>query len=64
MMVHIIDQDKCTRCGTCISVCPERFSAITKVSGETIEVPDEPIPVTAARPGAKKEEGAAAESEE
>jgi NADH-quinone oxidoreductase subunit F len=44
-MVHIIDQDKCTKCGTCMNVCPERFSSIVKVSGETIEVPSEPIPV-------------------
>jgi len=52
-MVHIIDQDKCIKCGTCLDVCPERFGAITKVSGEEIEVPSEPVPVTAAKPGAK-----------
>jgi NADH:ubiquinone oxidoreductase subunit F (NADH-binding)/(2Fe-2S) ferredoxin/Pyruvate/2-oxoacid:ferredoxin oxidoreductase delta subunit len=50
-MVHIIDQEKCIKCGTCMNACPERFSAITKVSGETIEVPSEPIPVTASSPG-------------
>ncbi len=52
-MVHIIDQDKCIKCGTCLDVCPDRFGAITKVSGEKIEVPSEPVPVTAAKPGAK-----------
>lgn len=44
-MVHIIDQKKCIKCGTCLNVCPARFSAVTKVSGEKIEVPAEPIPV-------------------
>src|SRR3990172_2469364 len=44
-IIHVIDQSKCTKCNTCLSVCPERFSAVIKVSGETIQVPDEPIPV-------------------
>ncbi|MBI4283092.1 MAG: NADH-quinone oxidoreductase subunit NuoF [Chloroflexi bacterium] len=48
-MVHIIDQEKCTKCGTCLSVCPERFGAIVKVSGEKVEVPSQPIPITPRR---------------
>ncbi|MBI2849556.1 MAG: 4Fe-4S binding protein [Chloroflexi bacterium] len=52
-MVHVIDQAKCTKCGTCLAVCPERFSAVTKVSGEKIEVPAEPIPVVV-KPKAEK----------
>jgi NADH-quinone oxidoreductase subunit F len=51
-MVHIIDQEKCVKCGTCLDVCPERFGAVVKVSGETIDVPAEPIPVTAGKPKA------------
>jgi NADH:ubiquinone oxidoreductase subunit F (NADH-binding)/(2Fe-2S) ferredoxin/NAD-dependent dihydropyrimidine dehydrogenase PreA subunit len=51
-MVHIIDQEKCIKCGTCLDVCPERFSAVTRVSGEEIEVPSEPVPVTAGKPPA------------
>jgi len=47
--VHIIDQSKCIKCGTCLEVCPARFDAVTKVSGEQLEVPSEPIPVTAAK---------------
>ena len=39
--IHMIDQDKCTKCGTCYEVCPSRFGAVTKISGEP--VPD-PIP--------------------
>jgi NADH:ubiquinone oxidoreductase subunit F (NADH-binding)/NAD-dependent dihydropyrimidine dehydrogenase PreA subunit/(2Fe-2S) ferredoxin len=49
-MVHVIDQEKCIRCGTCLNVCPPRFSAVVKVSAEEIEVPREPVPVTAGKP--------------
>ena len=49
-MVHIIDQDQCVKCGTCLEVCPARFGAVMKVSAETIEVPSEPVPVTAGKP--------------
>jgi NADH-quinone oxidoreductase subunit F len=44
-LVHVINQDKCIKCGTCTDVCPPRFSAIAKVSGEQIEVPLEPVPI-------------------
>jgi NADH-quinone oxidoreductase subunit F len=44
-MIHVIDQDKCTKCGTCLDVCPTRFSAVAKVSGEEPETPDKPIPI-------------------
>jgi NADH:ubiquinone oxidoreductase subunit F (NADH-binding)/(2Fe-2S) ferredoxin/Pyruvate/2-oxoacid:ferredoxin oxidoreductase delta subunit len=46
-MVHVIDQNKCIKCGTCLEKCPTKFSAIRKVSGETVEVPKEPVPVAA-----------------
>ena len=49
-MVHIIDQEKCVKCGSCLDACPARFGAIVKVSGEKVDVPKEPIPVTAAKP--------------
>ncbi|MDD4859436.1 MAG: NADH-quinone oxidoreductase subunit NuoF [Dehalococcoidales bacterium] len=51
-MVHIIDQEKCVKCGTCLEVCPAKFAAVKKVSGEKIEVPKEPVPVMAGKPGA------------
>jgi len=30
--VHVIDQNKCTKCGTCFEVCPSKFNAVTKTS--------------------------------
>ena len=46
-LVHVIDQDKCIKCGTCTDVGPPRFTAIAKVSGEQVEVPLQPIPIEA-----------------
>ena len=48
-LVHIIDQSKCIKCGTCLDVCPPRFSAVIKVSGEKIKVPQQPVPVAERR---------------
>jgi NADH-quinone oxidoreductase subunit F len=48
-LVHIVDQQKCVRCGTCYEVCPARFSAVVKVSGQKLEVPDKPIPVVGSK---------------
>jgi len=50
--VHIIDEAKCTKCGTCLGICPPKVSAITKVSGEearNLKVLENPIPVASAR---------------
>ncbi len=44
-MIHIIDQSKCIKCGNCFAMCPSRFSAVTKVSKDSVEVPAEPVPV-------------------
>jgi NADH:ubiquinone oxidoreductase subunit F (NADH-binding)/NAD-dependent dihydropyrimidine dehydrogenase PreA subunit len=35
-MVHVIDQTKCTKCGTCLDVCPPHFGAVKKLSGEPV----------------------------
>jgi len=37
--IHVIDQDKCTHCGTCYHVCPARLGAVRKISGEPIPPP-------------------------
>jgi NADH-quinone oxidoreductase subunit F len=44
-LVHVIDQSRCIKCGGCLEVCPAKFKAVTKVSGEAIEAPAEPVPV-------------------
>jgi ferredoxin len=36
--IHVIDQEVCIRCGTCMESCPTRFEAIQKIIG------DDPIP--------------------
>ncbi|MBA7667779.1 hypothetical protein ES703_75877 [subsurface metagenome] len=38
-LVHVIDQDKCTKCGACLEVCPSRFGAVTKLSGMRVSEP-------------------------
>jgi len=38
-MVHVIDQDKCIKCGTCLDACPSRFGAVTKFSGGPVPPP-------------------------
>jgi len=45
-MVHIINQAACIKCGTCLEKCPPKFKAIVRVSGEKVEVPDAPVPIT------------------
>jgi NADH:ubiquinone oxidoreductase subunit F (NADH-binding)/(2Fe-2S) ferredoxin len=37
--IHVIDQKKCTKCGTCYDVCPKRFGAVTRLSGVPVPPP-------------------------
>jgi Fe-S-cluster-containing hydrogenase component 2 len=37
--IHVIDQDKCIKCGTCFEVCPPRFASVKKISGEPVPPP-------------------------
>jgi len=39
--IHVIDQAKCTKCNTCFEVCPPRFSAVRRLSGESVPPPVE-----------------------
>jgi Fe-S-cluster-containing hydrogenase component 2 len=34
--VHVIDQNKCIKCGTCFDACPPRFGAVEKITGEPV----------------------------
>jgi Fe-S-cluster-containing hydrogenase component 2 len=42
-LIHVIDQAKCIKCNTCFEVCPDRFSAVTKISGAPVppSIPEE-----------------------
>jgi NADH-quinone oxidoreductase subunit F len=46
--VHVIDQGKCIKCGICFDVCPQRFSAVEKISGRPVPPPP-PIEARAIR---------------
>jgi len=37
--IHVIDQSKCNKCGTCFDVCPPRFGAVARISGEPVPPP-------------------------
>ncbi len=37
--IHIIDQSKCIKCGTCYDVCPPKFGAVQKISGKPVPTP-------------------------
>ena len=42
-LIHIVDQTKCNACGTCFEVCPTKFGAVIRISGEPApaRIPDE-----------------------
>ena len=42
-LIHVIEQESCIRCGTCLEVCPTKFEAVVEIDGEV--VPDS-IPET------------------
>jgi ferredoxin len=37
--IHVIDQDKCIKCGTCFEACPPRFGPVSEISGEPVPPP-------------------------
>ena len=37
--IHVIDQDRCIKCGTCLDVCPSRFGAVEKIVGGPVPSP-------------------------
>jgi NADH-quinone oxidoreductase subunit F len=38
-VIHVINRDHCTNCGVCFEVCPPRFDAVRKISGEPAPPP-------------------------
>jgi len=37
--IHVIDQAKCNKCGTCFEICPARFGAVIRLSGKPVPAP-------------------------
>jgi len=37
--IHVIDQAKCNKCRTCFEVCPPKFGAVMRFSGEPVPAP-------------------------
>jgi coenzyme F420-reducing hydrogenase delta subunit/Fe-S-cluster-containing hydrogenase component 2 len=37
--IHVIDQDICIKCGTCLEACPPRFGAVNKITGQPVPPP-------------------------
>ena len=44
-MIHIIDQHDCIKCGKCLEVCPQEYSAVVKAGLIKPRTPKELIPV-------------------
>ena len=36
LKIHVIEQSKCIKCGNCFEMCPSRFEAVKKISGEPV----------------------------
>jgi len=46
--VKIIDQEKCSKCGTCLEVCPPEYNAVVKLSPVSL-LPSSELPAKEAR---------------
>ena len=53
--IHVIDQDRCIKCGTCLTACPSRFGAVTKIEGEQVPAPPSEAERTLQRKAKKKD---------
>ena len=51
--IHVIDQTTCIRCGTCFEVCPPKFKAVSKISGQPVPPPIPEDQRTVVRPEKK-----------
>ena len=54
--IHVIDQAKCNKCGTCFDICPARYGAVMRLSAEPVPGPiPEELRIVVKRKEAKKE---------
>lgn len=51
-MIHVINQEKCSRCGLCLDVC--KYSAIQKAGAIKPKTPETPIPVGSWEAGTRR----------
>ena len=49
---HHIDLETCVKCGACVTACPPRFSAVSRVSPVPIGMWKEPALATGGKAGA------------
>lgn len=38
-LIHVIDQDECIKCRTCLEVCPTKFDAVVEITGDAAPPP-------------------------
>jgi coenzyme F420-reducing hydrogenase delta subunit/Fe-S-cluster-containing hydrogenase component 2 len=53
--IHVIDQERCIKCGTCLTACPSRFGAVSKIEGGPVPAPPSEAKRTLRRKAKKKD---------
>jgi NADH-quinone oxidoreductase subunit F len=54
--VKIIDQEKCSKCGTCLQICPPEYNAVVKVSPVSLLPPASPLKIRGDKEGVTKQD--------
>ncbi|MBT8341198.1 MAG: hydrogenase iron-sulfur subunit [Desulfatitalea sp.] len=54
LQVHVVDQGKCIKCGTCLTACSSKFGAVTKITGAPVPPPTPEDRIQVARKNNKK----------
>jgi NADH-quinone oxidoreductase subunit F len=52
--VKVIDQEKCSKCGTCLEVCPPEYSAVVKLSPVSLLPSTSPVKIKGDKDGLQK----------
>jgi NADH-quinone oxidoreductase subunit F len=54
--VKIIDQEKCSKCGTCLQICPPEYNAVVKVSPVSLLPSTSPLKIRGDKEGVTKQD--------